>query len=434
MWIGEMKAIQIIRALEVLDSRGNPTVEASVLLSDGTLARASVPSGASTGEAEAVELRDGDSGRYLGRGVLRAVQNVNGTISEHLGGRDAHDQRGIDLTLLRLDGTDNKAGLGANATLAVSEAVARAAALSMKMPLYRYLGGAFAHRLPIPMMNVLNGGAHADNNVDVQEFMIVPLGAQSLRDALRMGAETYHALKGLLKDKKLATAIGDEGGFAPNLTSDEQALGLLVDAVAQAGYKPGQDLFLALDVAASNAWDERSGRYKIGSERTAADLVRLYDGWLSRYPILSIEDGVGEHDHDGWRALTETLGKKVQLVADDYVVTNPALIRRAVADHLANAVLVKPNQIGTVTETLEAVELTKRAGYGVVISHRSGETEDSFIADLAVATNADFIKTGAPCRMDRVAKYNQLLRIEEELEGAADYAGPAVAERLGLGV
>lgn len=433
MIVTEMKTIQMVRGTEILDSRGNPTVEATVYLSDGAMGRASVPSGASTGEAEAVELRDGDGNRYNGKGVLQAVANVSGTISEHLGGRDAMAQRAVDQALITLDGTDNKSELGANAILAVSEAVARAASISLGQPLYRYLGGIYAHRLPVPMMNVLNGGAHADNNVDVQEFMIVPIGAESFAQALRMGAETYHALKGLLKEKGLSTGVGDEGGFAPNLANDEQALELLVDAISKAGYKPGRDIYLAIDVAASNLWNEKSRRYSLGGqERDAANLTRLYEGWLAKYPILSIEDGIGEHDEEGWKAHTEALGGKVQLVADDNVVTNPELFRRAIADHIANAMLIKPNQIGTVTETLEAVEIAKRAGYGVVISHRSGETEDSFIADLAVAVNADFLKSGAPCRMDRLAKYNRLVRIEEELDGVSEFAGPQVAMRLGL--
>jgi enolase len=422
--------IEFILGREVLDSRGNPTVEAEVILSDGTVGRASVPSGASTGEAEAVELRDGDKKRYAGKGVLKAVEHVNGALAEALQGEDALDQRGVDLQMLRLDGTGNKGALGANAILAVSEATARGAANYLQLPLYRYLGGAFAHRLPVPMMNVLNGGEHADNNVDVQEFMVVPVGAPTFREALRMGTECYHALKGLLKEKKLSTAIGDEGGFAPDLPNDEEALKLLVGAIEKAGYKPGQDVYLALDVAASSAWDGATKTYQIGGKRTSADLVALYTDWCARYPILSIEDGVGEHDHEGWKALTAALGGKIQLVMDDYVVTNPELIRKAIAGGIGNAVLIKLNQIGTVTETLEAIELTKRAGYGVVISHRSGETEDPFIADLAVAVNADFIKTGAPCRMDRLAKYNQLLRIEEELGDTARFAGQEVVACL----
>lgn len=422
--------IDEIRAREILDSRGNPTVEAEVFLEDGTVGRASVPSGASTGEAEAVELRDGDAKRFSGKGVLKAVSHVEREIASRLEGADPLDQRAVDLEMRALDGTANKARLGANATLAVSEAVARAGAALLQLPLYRYLGGVNAHRLPVPMMNVLNGGAHADNNVDVQEFMVVPAGARSFREALRMGAEVYHALKAALKERKLSTAIGDEGGFAPDLETDEEALELLVEAVERARYRPGKEVFLAIDTAASNAWDRKARAYRIGKPLRAAQLVALYERWVSRYPLLSIEDGVGEHDRTGWQALTRALGARVQLVADDYVVTNPALIRKAVADGIANAILIKPNQIGTVTETLEAVEVTKRAGYGVVVSHRSGETEDAFIADLAVAVNADFIKTGAPCRMDRLAKYNQLLRIEEDLGEAVRYAGMEVLERL----
>jgi enolase len=422
--------IDEIRAREILDSRGNPTVEAEVFLEDGTTGRASVPSGASTGEAEAVELRDGDGKRFSGKGVLKAISHVEREIAARLEGADPLDQRAVDLEMLALDGTPNKAKLGANAILAVSEAVARAGAALLQLPLYRYLGGVNAHRLPVPMMNVLNGGAHADNNVDVQEFMVVPAGARSFREALRMGAEVYHALKAALKERKLSTAIGDEGGFAPNLETDEEALDLLVEAVERARYKPGKEVFLAIDTAASNAWDRKARAYRIGKPLRTAEVVALYERWVSRYPLLSIEDGVGEHDRQGWQALTKALGAKVQLVADDNVVTNPALIRKAVADGIANAILIKPNQIGTVTETLEAVEITKRAGYGVVVSHRSGETEDAFIADLAVAVNADFIKTGAPCRMDRLAKYNQLLRIEEDLMEAARYAGMEVLERL----
>ncbi len=422
--------IDQIQAREILDSRGNPTVEVEVILEDGTVGRASVPSGASTGEAEAVELRDGDKARYLGKGVLKAVENVNDVIAEALEGADPLDQRTLDLEMLRLDGTGNKGNLGANAILGVSEAAARAGAGLLQLPLYRHLGGVFAHRLPVPMMNVLNGGAHADNNVDVQEFMIVPVGARTFREALRMGSEIYHNLKALLKENNLSTGIGDEGGFAPNLPSDEDALKLLVQAIEKAGHEPGKDVYLALDVAASNAWDPVKKAYKVGTMRTSAELIDLYREWVDRYPLLSIEDGIGEHDREGWQAMTEALGAKVQLVGDDYVVTNPELIRKAIGDRIANAILIKPNQIGTVTETLEAVELTKRAGYGVVISHRSGETEDTFIADFAVAVNADFIKSGAPCRMDRLAKYNQLLRIEEDLAEAARYAGMEVVERL----
>jgi enolase len=422
--------IDQIIAREILDSRGNPTVEVEVILEDGTTGRASVPSGASTGEAEAVELRDGDAKRYNGKGVQKAVEHVNTVLADALEGADPFDQRALDLELLRLDGTGNKGNLGANALLGVSEAAARAAADSFGIPLYRHLGGVYAHRVPVPMMNVMNGGAHADNNVDVQEFMILPLGAPTFAEALRMGAECYHALKGLLKKAKLSTAVGDEGGFAPDLPNDEEALKYLVGAIEKAGYAPGEQVFLGLDVAASNAWDAKSKSYQIGKKRTSHELVALYAEWCSKYPLLSIEDGIGEHDKEGWQSITSTLGGKIQLVADDYVVTNPELIRAAIADKIANAILIKPNQIGTVTETMEAVELAKRASYGVVISHRSGETEDAFIADLAVAVNADFIKTGAPCRMDRLAKYNQLLRIEEELGDAARYAGQEVLSRL----
>jgi enolase len=423
--------IEVIVAREILDSRGNPTVEVEVVLQDGTIGRASVPSGASTGEAEAVELRDLDKSRYGGKGVLKAVENVNENLASVFQRTDALDQRALDLELIRQDGTSNKANMGANATLGISEAVARAMAESLHMPLYRYLGGTFAHRLPVPMLNVLNGGSHADNNVDVQEFMLVPAGAPTFREALRWGTETYHALKATLKEKKLSTAIGDEGGFAPNLDSDEEALKLLVTAIQRAGYQPGKEISIALDVAASSAWQAKGGNYQIGKPRSSADLVALYGEWLGKYPLVSIEDGIGEHDHDGWKAITRALGAKAQLVMDDNVVTNPELIRGAIAAGIGNAVLIKPNQIGTVTETLEAIEITKRAGYNVVVSHRSGETEDSFIADLAVAVNADFIKTGAPCRMDRLAKYNQLLRIEDELGESARFAGAEVLSRWG---
>ncbi|MFB3852067.1 MAG: phosphopyruvate hydratase [Acidobacteriota bacterium] len=422
--------IETVIGREILDSRGNPTVEAEVILSDGTSAMASVPSGASTGEAEALELRDKDKNRYNGKGVLKAVENIEGVIAELLEERLAIDQREIDYAMIRKDATPNKETLGANAILAVSIAVAKAAAISLGMPLYKYLGGVYAHRIPVPMMNVLNGGAHADNNVDVQEFMIVPIGAESFKEALRMGAETYHALKSLLKEKKLSTAIGDEGGFAPDLKEDEEALELLVKAIEKAGYKAGKDIYLAIDTAASNLYDDETKTYRIGRPRRIDEVISLYEGWISKYPFISIEDGVGEHDREGWIALTKALGGKVQLVADDYVVTNPALFRKAISDRIANAMLIKPNQIGTITETCEAIEIAKRAGYGVVFSHRSGETEDSFLADFAVAVNADFLKTGAPCRMDRLSKYNQLLRIEEELADSAVYAGEEVLRRL----
>ncbi len=422
--------IEAIVAREILDSRGNPTVEVEVILADGTVGRASVPSGASTGEMEAVELRDGDKDRYEGKGVLQAVAHVNETLSEALHDYDATDQHALDLALIRADGTLNKSRMGANALLGVSEAAARAAAECTGVPLYRHLGGVFAHRLPVPMMNVLNGGAHADNNVDIQEFMIVPVGAPTFRRALRWGTEIYHTLKALLKEKGLSTAVGDEGGFAPNLSSDEEALEFLVTAIERAGHKPGEDIFLALDVAASNAWNKETKTYHIGTDLSGGELLGLYEKWADKFPLLSIEDGMDEHDREGWQALTRSLGARVLLVADDYVVTNPKLFRQAIKDNIANAMLIKPNQIGTVTETLEAVEIAKRAGYSIVISHRSGETDDSFIADLAVGVNADYIKTGAPCRMDRLTKYNQLLRIEEELDDTGIFVGREVLKTL----
>lgn len=422
--------IEAVIGREILDSRGNPTVEAEVILSDGTTAMASVPSGASTGEQEACELRDKDKKRYNGKGVLNAVSNIEEVLSKVVEDNIVTNQREIDLNMIRKDGTLNKEKLGANAILAVSMAVARAASMVSSLPLYRYLGGVYAHRIPVPMMNVLNGGLHADNNVDVQEFMIVPMGASSFKEALRMGAETYHSLKSILKEKRLSTAIGDEGGFAPDLNEDEEALELLVKAIEKAGYKPQKDIFLAIDTAASNLYDDETRSYRIGKPRRIDDVIRLYDTWISKYPLISIEDGVGEKDREGWIKLTEALKDKVQLVADDYVVTNPQLIKSAVKDNIANAILIKPNQIGTVTETCEAVEITKRASYGVVFSHRSGETDDSFLADFAVALNADFIKTGAPCRMDRISKYNQLLRIEEDLGDEAVYAGVDLIKRF----
>ncbi len=424
--------IETILGREILDSRGNPTVEAELILSDGIAVTASVPSGASTGEGEALELRDGDKSRFSGKGVLKAVQNVEGPIADILEGEMVIDQRGIDLSLIRKDGTPNKEVLGANAILAASMAVAKGAAAFLDMPLYRYLGGVNAHRLPVPMMNVLNGGSHADNNVDVQEFMIVPAGAGSFAESFRMGAEVYHSLKSLLKEKKLSTAIGDEGGFAPDLKEDEEALEYLVKAIEKAGYKPGTEVFLAIDTAASSLYDDETKTYRIGRPRRSEEVIALYDSWVGKYPFISIEDGVGEHDRDGWISLTKAIGSKVQLVADDYCVTNPALIRKAIKDGISNAMLIKPNQIGTVTETMEVIEITKRAGYGVVVSHRSGETEEPFIADLSVAVNADFIKTGAPCRMDRLCKYNQLLRIEEELGDSARFAGEDMLRRIGM--
>ncbi len=420
-----MTNIQHVHAREILDSRGNPTVEVEVTAGMmGALGRAAVPSGASTGEAEAVELRDGDESRYLGKGVSRAVANVNERIAPELLGLDVTRQREIDALLLALDGTDNKAELGANAILGVSLAVARAGAQVSELPLYQYLGGPNAHVLPVPCMNVLNGGSHADSNVDFQEFMIVPVGAPTFREALRMGAETYHALKKVLKDRGLSTGLGDEGGFAPDLESNSAALDLLVEAITAAGYTPGEDLGIALDPATSEI--HRDGAYHLEGEGrvlSSAEMVDLWEDLIGRYPILSIEDGLDEGDWDGWKLLTERIGDRVQIVGDDLLVTNPAFVRRGIEERAANSVLVKVNQIGSLTETFDAVQLAHRANWTTMISHRSGETEDSIIADIAVAVNAGQIKTGAPARSDRVAKYNQLLRIEEELGDAARYAG-----------
>ena len=411
-----------IRAREILDSRGNPTVEVDMELEDGTFARAAVPSGASTGMYEATELRDGDA-RYGGKGVLAAVENVNTEIADAVIGMDASDQRGIDSLMIALDGTGNKNRLGANAILAVSLAAAQAAAQSARLPLYQYLGGANAHVLPVPMMNIMNGGAHADNNVDIQECMIMPVGAPNFREALRMGAEVYQALKSVLKGKGLATAVGDEGGFAPNLPSNEAAIEVICEAIEKAGYRAGEDIALALDVAASEILGD-DGLYHLTGDHTAKDaagMVAYYEGLLAHYPIISIEDGLGEEDWDGWKLLTETLGGKIQLVGDDLFVTNTERLSRGIHKGVANSILIKVNQIGTLTETMEAVEMAKRAGYSAVISHRSGETEDTTIADIAVALNAGQIKTGAPARTERVAKYNQLLRIEEALDTNAVY-------------
>jgi len=419
-----------IHAREILDSRGNPTVEVDVLLDDGTRGRASVPSGASTGAFEALELRDGDA-RYGGKGVRQAVEHVNETIAPELIGLPVSEQVLIDSILCGLDGTDNKSNLGANATLGVSMAVARAAAKQANMPLYRYLGGMFATELPVPMMNILNGGAHADNNVDLQEFMIMPVGAETFADALRMGTEIYHTLKQVLKGRGLVTAVGDEGGFAPNLSSNEEALQLIVEAITQAGYRPGEDVLLALDAAASEFY--RDGAYVFSGEgvtRSAAELTDYYADLVDKYPIISIEDGMNEEDYDGWKLLTERLGDRVQLVGDDLFVTNSTRLQDGIRRGIANSILIKVNQIGTLTETFEAIEMAKRAGYTAVISHRSGETDDTMIADIAVAVNAGQIKTGAPARIDRVAKYNQLLRIEEELEGVSLYEGAAVFYHL----
>jgi enolase len=422
--------IQTVHAREVLDSRGNPTVEVEVWLDSGAFGRALVPSGASTGRREAVELRDDEPSRYLGKGVRRAVQNVVETIAPEVEGLDASEQAQVDRTLLELDGTPNKSGLGANALLGVSMAVARAAADDAGLPLYQYLGGPGARLLPVPQMNVVNGGAHADNGIDIQEFMLVPAGAGSFGEALRMGVEIFHTLRRLLKDKGLSTGVGDEGGFAPALGGNEAALDFLLRAIERAGYRPGEEVWLALDTAASE-FGER-GRYRLRADRTersSEEMIVFYESLLGRYPICSIEDGLGEDDWDGWQSLTRRLGSRVQLVGDDIFVTNPAIIQEGIRKGVATALLVKLNQIGTLTETLEAVELAKRAGYGTVISHRSGETEDSFIADLAVAVNAGQIKTGSLARGERTAKYNQLLRIEEELGGAAVWPGAAVFER-----
>jgi len=422
--------IALIRGREILDSRGNPTVEVDVGLAGGALGRAAVPSGASTGAREAIELRDGDRARYLGKGVTRAVEAVNGELCEALLGRDATEQALLDRTMIELDGTDNKGRLGANAVLGVSLAVAKAAAAQLGLPLYRYVGGVAARTLPAPMMNVINGGVHADNPIDLQEFMIMPVGAPSFAEALRMGAEIFHALKRGLKDAGHNTNVGDEGGFAPNLRSADEALGFMGKAVEAAGYTLGEQVVFALDPASSEF--HRDGRYELAGEGKSLDaggMVRFYEDLCARYPIRSIEDGMAEDDWDGWRALTEALGAKVQLVGDDLFVTNPAILAEGIARGIANALLVKVNQIGTLSETLEAVELAQRAGYRCVMSHRSGETEDSVIADLAVATNCGQIKTGSMSRSDRMAKYNQLLRIEEELGPAARFAGASAIER-----
>uniref|UniRef100_A0A7U3YCD1 Enolase n=1 Tax=Geobacillus sp. (strain Y4.1MC1) TaxID=581103 RepID=A0A7U3YCD1_GEOS0 len=421
-----MSAILDVYAREVLDSRGNPTVEVEIYTEDGGFGRALVPSGASTGEYEAVELRDGDKSRYLGKGVLKAVENVNEVIAPAIIGLEVTDQVGIDKTLIELDGTENKSKLGANAILGVSLAVARAAADELGMPLYQYLGGFNAKTLPVPMMNILNGGAHADNNVDIQEFMIMPVGAKSFREALRMGAEIFHSLKAVLKAKGYNTAVGDEGGFAPNLKSNEEALQTIIEAIEKAGYKPGEEVMLAMDVASSELYNKEDGKYHLEGEgvvRTSEEMVAWYEELVSKYPIISIEDGLDENDWEGHKLLTERLGKKVQLVGDDLFVTNTKKLAEGIEKGVGNSILIKVNQIGTLTETFDAIEMAKRAGYTAVVSHRSGETEDSTIADIAVATNAGQIKTGAPSRTDRVAKYNQLLRIEDQLGDTAIYNG-----------
>lgn len=422
-----MSFIEQITAREILDSRGNPTVEAEVTLIGSEVGRAAVPSGASTGEHEAVELRDGEKKRYGGKGVLKAVHNVNELIAAEIEGMDALDQAEVDKALIDLDGTPTKSKLGANALLAVSMATARAAAAYLEIPLYKYLGGPNGRTLPVPMMNIINGGAHADNNVDFQEFMIVPVGAASFNEALRIGVEVFHTLKAVLKKKGYATSVGDEGGFAPNLRSNEEAIETILEAITQAGYKPGKDCLLALDPAASEFFDGKSYVFKKSDKRklTSAQMVAFWKSWVDQYPIISIEDGMGENDWDGWKTMTDELGSRVQLVGDDLFVTNTEFLRKGIELGVANSILIKVNQIGTLTETLDCIELAKSNGRTVVISHRSGETEDPFIADLAVATNAGQIKTGSLSRTDRIAKYNQLLRIEEDLRGAARFPGRA---------
>ena len=427
-----MSLIVDINSREILDSRGNPTVEVEVLLSDGSFGLAAVPSGASTGEHEAVELRDGDKSRYLGNGVLTAVDNVQTIIADTLEGFDATEQVQIDNLLVELDGTENKSKLGANAMLGVSMAVAKAAADSFGMPLYRYLGGVNAKVLPAPMMNILNGGKHADNTVDIQEFMIIPVGAPTFREALRMGAEVFHHLKKVLKAKGYNTSVGDEGGYAPALKSNEEAFDVILEAITAAGYRPKDDILLAVDVASSEMVED--GKYKMfkssGELKTSEQMIEWYVDLCNKYPIISIEDGLGENDWEGWKKLTEALGHKVQLVGDDLFVTNPEFLDRGIKEGIANAILIKVNQIGTLTETLDCIRMAQRNGYNTIISHRSGETEDTTIADIAVATNAGQIKTGAPSRTDRVAKYNQLLRLEEMLNGDAIYAGLTEFEKF----
>ncbi|MGC9519016.1 MAG: phosphopyruvate hydratase [Desulfuromonadaceae bacterium] len=427
-----MSGISEIYAREILDSRGNPTVEVDIYLESGAIGRAAVPSGASTGEREALELRDGDMNRYLGKGVTQAVDNVNRTIADALIGWEITDQAGIDAKLIELDGTETKSNLGANAMLGVSLACARAAADESGLALFQYIGGPNAKELPVPMMNILNGGAHADNNVDIQEFMIMPVGASTFKQALQMGAEIFHALKKVLKNKGYNTAVGDEGGFAPNLKSNEEALQVIMEAIESAGYKAGDEILLALDVAASEIYED--GTYIMANEaqakKSAQDMVEFYADLVERYPIISIEDGMAENDWDGWKLMTEKLGDKIQIVGDDLFVTNTRILAEGIAKGIANSILVKVNQIGTLTETLEAIEMAKRAGYTAIISHRSGETEDSTIADLAVATNAGQIKTGSLCRTDRICKYNQLLRIEDDLDNVARYNGRKVFYNL----
>ncbi|MBI2796289.1 MAG: phosphopyruvate hydratase [Gemmatimonadetes bacterium] len=425
-----MSSILHVLAREILDSRGNPTVEADVVLESGAFGRAAVPSGASTGEHEANELRDGDARRYLGKGVLKAVRNVETQIGPALRGMDATNQMAVDRAMLDLDGTPNKSKLGANAILAVSMAASRAAAEEVGLPLWRYLGGPLARTMPVPMMNILNGGAHSTNTVDFQEYMVIPVGASSFAEGLRMGAEVFHALKKVLVRKGLGTGVGDEGGFAPDLKSDEDALGVILEAITGAGYKPGKDLCIALDCASSELYDAKSKMYVFkkshAKSRDAAGMIKLFESWLKEYPIVSIEDGMAEGDWDGWKMLTDHVGERCQLVGDDVFVTNTEFLAKGIEMGVANAILIKVNQIGTITETLEAIEMARAAGYLNVISHRSGETEDTFIADLAVGTGAGQIKTGSASRTDRVAKYNQLLRIEEELGESAEFPGGAI--------
>jgi enolase len=425
-----MSKIIDIKAREIMDSRGNPTVEADVILEGGVMGRAAVPSGASTGQREAVELRDGDKGRYLGKGVLNAVAAVNGELRDAIVGMDATDLAAIDNKMIALDGTPNKSRLGANALLAISMATARAAANAAGLPLYRYLGGDEAVVMPVPMMNIINGGSHADNSVDLQEFMIVPVGASSLSEAVRYGAEVFHALKKVLNDRGLSTAVGDEGGFAPDLPSNEAAIEVILEAIANAGYEAGKDIMLGLDAASSEFY--KDGLYDLASEGrklTSAEFADLLEAWVNKYPIITIEDGMDENDWEGWKLLTDKIGDRVQLVGDDLFVTNTAILEQGIAKGVANSILIKVNQIGTLTETLAAIEMAKAAGYTAVVSHRSGETEDTTIADLAVATNAGQIKTGSLSRSDRVAKYNQLIRIEAELADKATYPGMSVFKR-----
>lgn len=424
-----MSEIIYIKGREILDSRGNPTVEADIHLESGISARAGVPSGASTGEREAIELRDGDKTRYLGKGVLKAVSNIDELIATELLGMESSQQALLDKMMLELDATPNKAKLGANAILAVSMAAARASAMELEMPLYRYLGGVNALTLPVPMSNIINGGAHADNNVDIQEFMVMPLGATCFKEAIRMNAEVFHALKGILKARGLATSVGDEGGFAPNLSSNEEALIVIVEAITKAGYKPGEDIYIALDAAASSFFCD--GGYNIdGKKLSSSELIAYYESLVAKYPICSLEDGLAENDWSGWTKLNECLGQKIQLVGDDLLVTNTALIKRGIKEKVANSVLIKLNQIGSVTETIDAINTAHKAGWTTVVSHRSGETGDTFIADLAVAMNTGQIKTGSISRSERVDKYNQLIRIEEELGEAAIFPGKAVIKQF----